>query len=249
MAKANVNNASREEPIEAGVRAELADEIVKLRRKGKIALEALDELPGVGPATLEQLRKALDFGDVVEQTARETAETSKRVVREGTDTAAEAGRTGLQLVQRAVATAGENARELSHRTSEGTLEIGRELSDLPQEQARFNLAAWMALAVADWNGFWRLQPDHLQDSLERTARLTRCWFELSQAALSATAKSAHGRHRRARSRCRRPSRDRSARMPGLTLPARASPASARPPRRRSTCRVLPQTRRPWCPHA
>jgi hypothetical protein len=46
------------------VRAEIADEILKLRRKGKIAgPEALDQVPGVGPATLEQLRQALDFSD------------------------------------------------------------------------------------------------------------------------------------------------------------------------------------------
>ena len=36
MAKTNVNTASRDELVEAGVRADLADEILKLRRKGKI---------------------------------------------------------------------------------------------------------------------------------------------------------------------------------------------------------------------
>ena len=63
MAKPNVHTASRDELVEAGIRAELADEILKLRRKGKIDLVALDEVPGVGPATLEQLRKSLDFRD------------------------------------------------------------------------------------------------------------------------------------------------------------------------------------------
>ena len=63
MAKPNVHTASRDELVEAGIRAELADEILKLRRKGKIDLETLDEVPGVGPATLEQLRKSLDFRD------------------------------------------------------------------------------------------------------------------------------------------------------------------------------------------
>jgi len=197
MAKANVNRASRDELIEAGVRAELADEIVKLRRKGKIALEALDELPGVGPATLEQLRKALDFSDVVEETARETAETTQRVTREGADAAAEAGRTGLQLVRHAAGTASEAQRELSRRTAEGTLEIGRELSNLLQEHARFNLSASMALCAGDWEGFWRLQADHVHGSLQRAGRLTRCWFDLSQAALSATANSAHDRGKHA----------------------------------------------------
>ena len=63
MAKPNVHTAKRDELVEAGVRAELADEILKLRRKGKIDLEALDAVPGVGPATLELLRKSLDFRD------------------------------------------------------------------------------------------------------------------------------------------------------------------------------------------
>jgi hypothetical protein len=64
MAKANVNRASRDELVEAGVRAELANEILKLRRNGKITgVDALGQVPGVGPATLERLRQALDFGD------------------------------------------------------------------------------------------------------------------------------------------------------------------------------------------
>jgi hypothetical protein len=64
MPKTNVNTASRDELVEAGVRADLADEILKLRRKGKItSADALEEVHGVGPATLEQLRKVLDFSD------------------------------------------------------------------------------------------------------------------------------------------------------------------------------------------
>src|SRR4051812_20718232 len=63
MAKPNVNTANRAELVEAGVRAELADEILKRRRKGAVSLEALEEVSGVGPATLEQLRQALDFRD------------------------------------------------------------------------------------------------------------------------------------------------------------------------------------------
>ena len=193
MAKANVNSASRDELIEAGVRAELADEIVKLRRKGKVALEALDALPGVGPATLEQLRKSLDFSDVVEETARAAAETSQRVAREGADAAAEVRKTGLQLVRQAAGKLGKAQRELSRRASEEALEIGRELSDLLQEQARYNLSAWLALFVADWNGFWRLHSDHLQRNLERAGRLNRCWLDLSQAALKAPLSCADSR--------------------------------------------------------
>ena len=99
MAKPNVHTASRDELVEAGIRAELADEILKRRRKGKIDLEALDEVPGVGPATLEQLRKSLDFRDQPrngddrgepngKDAADKAAEAGKRTV----DQAAETGR-------------------------------------------------------------------------------------------------------------------------------------------------------------
>jgi len=55
MAKPNVHTASRDELVEAGVRAELADEILKRRRKGKIDLETLDSVQGVGPVVAEAL--------------------------------------------------------------------------------------------------------------------------------------------------------------------------------------------------
>ena len=67
MAKLNVNMATREELVEAaGLRPDLAEAILKFRGKhgGKITdVNALEELPGVGPATIEQLRKALDFSE------------------------------------------------------------------------------------------------------------------------------------------------------------------------------------------
>ena len=67
MAKLNVNMATREELVEAaGLRPDLADAILKFRGKhgGKITdVNALEELSGVGPATIEQLRKALDFSE------------------------------------------------------------------------------------------------------------------------------------------------------------------------------------------
>jgi Helix-hairpin-helix motif len=181
MAKANVNTASRDELVDAGVRAELADEIVKLRRKGKVRLEALDELPGVGRATLEDLRKTLDFSDLA-QVAAETV----RGVAPSTNAAAEAGRTGLHLARRAAGETGEAQRELTHRTVDSTAEFGRELTDLLQEQARHNLRVWSALGAADWSQLWQLQAEYLRASLERTAQLTRRWLALSQAALTAS---------------------------------------------------------------
>src|SRR5690242_19014070 len=63
MIKPNVNTASRDELLGAGVRNEIVDEIIKRRRrKGGISLEMLAEMPGVGPATLERLGSRLDFG-------------------------------------------------------------------------------------------------------------------------------------------------------------------------------------------
>jgi hypothetical protein len=182
MAKANVNTASRDELIEAGVRAEIADEIFKLRRKGKVALEALDELPGVGPATLEQLRKILDFSGLGQETVRES---TKAVV--------EAGRPGLRLAQHTTAAAGEAQRELMHRTADSTAEFGRELTDLLQEQARYSFKLWGALGTGDWNQLWRLQTEYLRSSLDRAAQLTQRW----QAVLMATAGTVHKQEQRA----------------------------------------------------
>ena len=182
MAKANVNTVSRDELIEAGFRAELADEIVKLRRQGRVGLEALEDLAGVGPATLEQLRKALDFSDL----AQGTAETVRGITRESANAAVEAGRTGLHLARRAAEETGEAQRELTQRTVESTAEFGRDLTDLLQEQARYNLRVWSALGAADWRQLWQLHAEYLRASLERTAQLTRRWFALSQAVLTAS---------------------------------------------------------------
>jgi DNA uptake protein ComE-like DNA-binding protein len=71
MAKANVNTTSRAQWSRAGIRAELADEILKLRRKEKItSLKALNQLPGIGPFTYARLRTLLDFTDQAEEPTR-----------------------------------------------------------------------------------------------------------------------------------------------------------------------------------
>lgn len=89
-------------------------------------------------------------------------------------------------------------RELTHRTAEGTAELGRELSDLLQEQVRYQLATVATLGEAvDWDRLVRLQADYLRDSLERTAQLTRHWLDLSQAVLTANLNAAGDRKKRA----------------------------------------------------
>src|SRR5687767_12677755 len=148
MAKVNVNEATREELVEAaGLRPELADAILKHRSKhgGRIAdVNALEELPGVGPATLDQLRKALDFADkrsngsepakggekdagrqaertaeAASSAARGGVEATRQATEAGAQTASSMAREGLQVVQRASDTAGEMQRE----TAEGAAEL------------------------------------------------------------------------------------------------------------------------------
>jgi hypothetical protein len=154
MAKPNVHTASRDELVEAGLRAELADEILKRRRKGKIDLEALDEVPGVGPATLEQLRKSLDFreqprngddrgepngkeaadkaGDAGKRAADQVAETA----RQATDQAAETGRRTTIRVAQVGERAAEQAVDVGKRTVDQVAEVSARTADQVAEAGR-----------------------------------------------------------------------------------------------------------------
>src|SRR5205823_3091520 len=100
--------------------------------------EALGELPGVGPATVDQLRDVLDFRDKggnghdkpgrepereVRQTTEKAAEAVRggvRVAREatevGTQATTTAARSGLQLVERTADAFGEVQRETAQRS-------------------------------------------------------------------------------------------------------------------------------------
>ena len=143
MAKANVNTASRDELVEAGVRDELADEILKLRRKSKISLEALNALPGVGPVTLEQLRTNLDFQEGREgqhrrgsgnggaptrpgergskEAPERTAETARSAVRGGAEAAPATVKTSVQAAPRAA----RRDRAMVQRAADTTGEVQR----------------------------------------------------------------------------------------------------------------------------
>ncbi len=91
MPKVNVNAASREELVDVvGLRPELAEAIISLREeRGKITkADELDEVHGVGPATLEQLRNALSFGETAEEKAeRERAKAAQEAERTARETA------------------------------------------------------------------------------------------------------------------------------------------------------------------
>src|SRR4051812_15204098 len=103
MPKLNVNDATRDQLVEtAGLRPAVADALLEFRDKhgGKIEdPDALGELPGVGPATLDQLREVLDFRDKGERdkgekagngAGREVRETAERT----TEAAASVARSG-----------------------------------------------------------------------------------------------------------------------------------------------------------
>src|SRR4051794_21517091 len=100
MAKVNVNSATREDLVDVGgLWPEIADAVLEYRRKHHRITDvgALEELPGVGPATVEQLRKALDFGDKGgdggdrTEAGRKDADRSAEKAAEATRHAAEGG--------------------------------------------------------------------------------------------------------------------------------------------------------------
>ena len=153
MAKPNVHTANRDELVEAGVRAELADEILKLRRKGKIDLEALDEVPGVGPATLELLRKSLDFRDPAQnegprrawrqgryrqghgggkRTVDRAGETTARV----TDQVAEAGKHTVEQAVEVGKNAADQMVKVGARGTDQVVEVGKRAVDQASEVTR-----------------------------------------------------------------------------------------------------------------
>jgi hypothetical protein len=210
----NVNTASREELLEVGgLRPEIVDEIVKLRRKGKITeLEALEQVPGVGPATLEQLRAKLAFEDRAGNgddrgregerrdsgaPTRAMAQAVQGATRAGAEAAESGIGGGLRIAQRAAQQTAEVEREVAHRSAEGTAELGRALLDLVEQQTRHNLETWAALTeVVDWNQVaeavnwdraFQVQGEFLRASLERAAQLTQRYLEVSQAMMNAAA--------------------------------------------------------------
>ena len=193
MASVNVNAATREELVDvAGLRPEIADEILKARREGWImSVEALGRVPGVGPATLERLRGTLDLGAPARSGGRGPGEPASRTAEawSGAETAASVTLGGLEVARRAIGVVGEAQREVARRSTEDAAELGRALVDLAHAQTRHNLETLTALtgSVADWDQVVRLQDDFLCASVERSARLARRYLEVTQAVIAAAA--------------------------------------------------------------
>src|SRR3954470_22074940 len=113
MARVNVNSATRDDLVDvAGLRPEIADAVLEFRRKHHriTDAQALEELPGVGPATVEQFRKALDFGDKG-GTGREQAEAGESAVKGAVSAARGGAETGRQAAEGGARAASTVARE------------------------------------------------------------------------------------------------------------------------------------------
>jgi competence protein ComEA len=221
MAKVNVNEATREELVEAaGLRPELADAILKHRSKhgGRITeVNALEELPGIGPATLDQLRKALDFADKRSNGSEPAKSGEKEVARQGErateaassaarggieatrQAATEAGaqsassmaREGLKVVQRASDAAGEVQRETARQSAEGAAELSKLWMELLNEQTRANLEFATTFGrVVDWQEVIRVQSEYARASFERFNELNRRYLEIARSMMTAAASTA-----------------------------------------------------------
>ena len=165
MPKLNVNDATREQLVEtAGLRPAVADALVEYRTKhgGKIeSPEALGELPGVGPATLDQLRDVLDFRDKGEREKGEKGgnghdkagrEAEHEVVRQTTERAGEAARGGVRV-----------AREATEASAQATTAAARNSLRLVEQTA---------------GTFGQVQRETARRSAEATAELGRLVVEL-----------------------------------------------------------------------
>lgn len=202
MAKVNVNTASRDELLSvSGLRPEIVDEILKMRRKDKIrSVETLDQVPGVGPATLEQLKKALDFSDPTTSGNGDDRdqERASRSAQEASREASDAARGGLRLPQQTVSSAGEVQRDITQRSAEGTIQLEQALLDLMHQQTRHNMEVWTALAgTIDWDQVVQIQSEYLRLSLERMAGLTQRYLEVTQKVVTAAADSVAQQARKA----------------------------------------------------
>ena len=92
------------------------------------------------------------------------------------------------MARRAIGIVGEAQREVARRSTEDAAELGRALVGRAHAQTRHNLETLTALTgVVDWEQVVRLQGEFLRASVERSARLTRRYLEVTQAVITAAA--------------------------------------------------------------
>jgi hypothetical protein len=150
---------------------------------------------------------AKDATDNVAELGKRAVDQANETTREVADRSEDLARRGAQTLQRTANAAGEIQREVTHRSAEGSAEIGRVLVDLASEQTRHNLETLNALTSAvdwdkvakavDWDRVFQIQSEYLRVSLERSAQLTRRYFEISQSVMASAASVAKRQARKA----------------------------------------------------
>jgi hypothetical protein len=148
-----------------------------------------------------------EMADNVAELSKRTTEHAVEGTHQAVDKTENVARRGAQVAQRAVAAVGEVERTVTHRSAEGTAELGQALVDLVNAQTQHNLETWSALAQAvdwdqaakavDWERVVQIQSDYLRVSFERAAQLLQRYVEVAQAVTVATADVAKRQARKA----------------------------------------------------
>lgn len=177
MSKLNVNVATREELAEvAGLRPELAEAIGTLRdERGKLSnIEELDEVQGVGPATLEQLRQALTFGPTAEEKAeRERIEAAQEGERERAKAAQEGERVARESAKKTA--------EVTASAMRSSAEAGHDAAQAGAQAASNAARTGLQLAQRTAGNTARVQRETMRNSAEGTVELGKLYTDLLKA--------------------------------------------------------------------
>lgn len=180
MTKLDLNQATREQLVDdAGLRPFVAEAVLKARDGpgGELAdigalKDALGEVRGIGPATLDQLGEVLKVGRG--RPARPAAEKAADApAPAATAGAGEVCRTVERTAEVASATARDGAeagKAAAARSGEAAGGLGRVFAELARDQARANVEALRALARArTWGEALEVQGGFLRGNVGRTA--------------------------------------------------------------------------------
>ena len=182
MTKLNVNMATREELVEAaGLRPDLADAILKFRGKhgGRITdVNALEEIPGVGPATVDQLRKALDFSERKAGSENGSREKAGNGNGNGSERAAQETARVAQGTARVAQETTERAAETVVATARRTAEAGRDATAAGAETASAAARGGLQLVQRFAGGVGEVQRETARQSTEGVTEIGKLWVEL-----------------------------------------------------------------------
>ena len=143
--KADLNQATREELVEAGMRPGVADAVLKRREEQGpfTSVDELTEIAGVGAASLDQLRGNLTVsrggGYEGRQGGRDAARAGAETARAGAETmraGAEAAGEATTRAAGAARGAAERSMEAGRETTERGMEAARGMADRGMEMAQ-----------------------------------------------------------------------------------------------------------------